>query len=161
GSSTPATSIRITMQADGSFALDQTKLRTALSANPTAVTNLLARTGAAADSRITSVAGASATVSGSYAVVVTRAAEKATATGAVYAPPAYDETFAVSVGGTSADVTVAAGDDLSTAVGKVNSALKGAGLTQLVATATSGGAIQIQDAEYGSAAGFKIGRAHV
>ncbi|HMC09375.1 MAG TPA: flagellar filament capping protein FliD, partial [Actinomycetota bacterium] len=32
----------------------------------------------------------------------------------------------------------------------------GAGLTQLVATATSGGAIQIQDAQYGSAAGFTV-----
>src|SRR5439155_14376813 len=79
-----------------------------------------------------------------------------TATSAVYAPPASDETFALSVGSTSANVTVLAGDDLNTALGRINSALKGAGLTQLAASATSGGAIQIQDAQYGSAAIFSI-----
>src|SRR5207253_896089 len=83
-------------------------------------------------------------------------AQQATATGVAYVAPTSDGTLTISLGATTANATVAAGDDLNTALGKINTALKAAGLTQLTASATTGGAIQIQSAQYGSGTHFTV-----
>jgi flagellar hook-associated protein 2 len=155
GSYTSAGSIGISMQADGTFALDQSKLTGALAADPRAVTNLLARSGSAADTRIASVTGSDSTASGNYAVVVTRAAQAATVTGGVFYSPVAPYSFTVSANGNTATVNVAAGADLATILAAVSDALKAAGLTQVSASA-SGGAIQIQSSVYGSSTAFTV-----
>jgi flagellar hook-associated protein 2 len=155
GSYTSVSSVGITMQADGTFALDQGKLTTALSADPRAVTNLLARSGSAGDTRIASVTGSDATAGGSYPVVVTRAAQAATVTGGVFYSPVAPYSFTVTSNGNTATVNVAAGDDLSAILTKVNDALKAAGISQVSASANSG-AIQIQSSVYGSSTAFTV-----
>jgi flagellar hook-associated protein 2 len=155
GSYTSAGSVGITMQADGTFALDQGKLTTALSADRNAVTNLLARSGSAADTRIASVTGSDSTAGGSYAIAVTRAAQAATVTGGVFYSPVAPYSFTVTSNGNTATVHVAAGADLATILTAVNDALKAASITQISAS-TSGGAIQIQSAVYGSSTAFTV-----
>jgi flagellar hook-associated protein 2 len=155
GSYTSAGSIGISMQADGTFALDQSKLTAALSADAHAVTNLLARSGSAADNRILSVTGSDKTAGGSYGVVVTRAPQAATVTGGVYWSPVTPYSFTVTSNGTTATVHVAAGEDLATILASVNDALKAAGLNQISAT-SNGGAIQLQSSVYGSSTSFTV-----
>jgi flagellar hook-associated protein 2 len=155
GSYTSVSSVGITMQADGTFALDQGKLTTALSADPRAVTNLLARSGSAADTRIASVTGSDSTAGGSYPVVVTRAAQAATVTGGVFYSPVAPYSFTVTSNGNTATVHVAAGEDLAAILTAVNDALKAAGTSQISASA-NGGAIQIQSSVYGSSTAFTV-----
>jgi flagellar hook-associated protein 2 len=155
GSYTSAGSIGISMQADGTFALNQSKLTTALGADPRAVTNLLARSWSAADNRIVSVTGSDSTAAGSYAVVVTRAPQAATVIGGVFWSPVAPYSFTVTSNGTTATVNVAAGANLATVLASINDALKAAGLTQISAS-SSGGAIQIQSSVYGSSTAFTV-----
>jgi flagellar hook-associated protein 2 len=155
GSYTSASSIGITMQADGTFALDTGKLTTALATNPSAVTNLLARSGSATDSRIASVNGTDATSGGSYAVVVTQAAQAAIAISGAYPSSPPPNTFTVTSNGVTATVTAPPGADLATILTLINSALKTVGITQLSASA-SGTGFQIQSSVYGASTKFTV-----
>jgi len=155
GSYTSASSIGITMQADGTFALDQGKLTTALATNPSAVTSLLARSGSATDSRIASVTGSDATAGGSYAVVVTRAAQAASAITGAYPSSPPPNTFTVTSNGVTATVTAPPGADLTTILTLINNALRTAGITQLSASA-SGSGFQIQSSVYGASTSFTV-----
>jgi flagellar hook-associated protein 2 len=155
GSYTSASSIGITMQADGTFALDTGKLTTALATNPSAVTTLLARSGSATDSRIASVNGTDATSGGSYAVVVSQAAQAAIAISGAYPSSPPPNTFTVTSNGVTATVTAPPGADLATILTLINGALKTAGITQLSASA-SGSGFQIQSSVYGASTKFTV-----
>src|SRR5439155_4104561 len=139
----------------GTFALNQGKLTTALATNPSAVTSLLARSGSATDSRIASVNGTDSTSGGSYAVVVTQAAQAASAITGAYPSSPPPNTFTVSSNGVTATVTAPPGADLATILTLINNALKAAGITQLSASA-SGSGFQIQSSVYGANARFTI-----
>lgn len=156
GNYTSAASIGITIQQDGTLALNQSTLFSALTANPNAVTQLLSRSGTATDARVASVAGTDFTQAGTYGVVITQAATAAGAVSAAYGPPPSNQTFTVTANGVTATVTLAAGDTESTAVGKINAALSAAGLKQLIAQDNGAGAIQLQDSNFGSGASFTV-----
>lgn len=155
GSYNSASSIGITMQADGTFALDTGKLTSALATNPSAVTALLARSGSATDSRIASVNGTDATAGGSYAVTVTQAAQAAIAISGAYPSSPPPNTFTITSNGVTATVTAPPGADLATILSMINSALKAAGITQLSASANGNG-LQIQSSVYGASTSFTI-----
>ena len=154
-----ASSIGISLNRGGTFDVDETKLRAALANDFDAVVGLLVEGGTAADSRVGFVAADASTVEGDYQVRVTRAASRAQATSTAYSPPAADATFQIIVGGTSVDVSVAAGQAVGSVVDSINSALSAAGASSVTATAVNVAGsdhIQLDHSSYGSAAGFQV-----
>ncbi|HHC08814.1 MAG TPA: hypothetical protein ENK55_08870 [Actinobacteria bacterium] len=152
-------SIGISLGRDGTFTVDRTKLDEALADDFEAVTELLTTTGTATDGRVSYVTAGTTTVDGTYDVVVTQAATRPVAESNDYVPPTTDATFQIVVGGTTVDVTVAAGSDVATAVATIDAALAAAGVDELtVSQVTVGGndRIRIEHARYGSSATFTV-----
>lgn len=156
GRYTAASSVGITLGRDGTFALNETTLREALRSDFDAVAGVLARTGTASDPRLSFAYATDATLPGTYAVVLTRAAEAPEVTGSAYAAPAVDETFDVTVGSLTASITVAAGSTLAQAVQAINDALVAAGITTVVASDSGSGSIRLAGTRYGSQATFTV-----
>lgn len=153
-----ASSIGISINREGTFDFNETKLRDALAADFDAVTDLLLETASAADSRVTFVSAGDGTVEGSYEVVITQAATKATALSDIYKKPNDDETFQIIVDGTSVDVSVSKNDDIATVVDAINSALAAAGqsaVTASIYTDFPHDYIQLDESTYG-AASFEV-----
>lgn len=73
--------IGITIQRDGTFELDQTVLSAALTSNPLAVERLMGITGTSSTSALQYVQSSDATASGTYAIQIDQAAERAAWTG--------------------------------------------------------------------------------
>jgi flagellar hook-associated protein 2 len=154
-----AASVGISLNRDGSFDVDETKLRDALEADFDGVVDLLVEAGASADSRASFVSASSATVEGSYEVVVTQAATKANATSSVYSAPGSDTTFQIVVNSTSVDVTVTTGQTITQVVDAINTALSGAGVSTVTASAVNVSGsdyIELDQSSYGSSAGFQV-----
>ncbi|GIV00964.1 MAG: hypothetical protein KatS3mg014_2579 [Actinomycetota bacterium] len=156
GTRTSASAIGITLNRDGTFSLNEAALRDALRSDFDAVVGLLARTGTASDPRLSFSYATDATRAGTYAVVLTRAAEVPAVTGVPYAPPAADETFGITVGSLTATVTVGAGSTLGQAIEAINAALRAAGITTVVASDTGSGSIRLAGTRYGSKATFTV-----
>jgi flagellar hook-associated protein 2 len=154
-----ASSVGISLNREGTFDLDESKLQTALEADFDAVVGLLVEGGTAADSRLGYVAAGSATVEGNYEVVVTQAATRAQATSAVYAAPGSDSTFQIVVGSTTVDVSVTTGQAIGDVVSAINLALNAAGVTSVSADAVNVSGsdyIQLNHSSFGSAAEFEV-----
>lgn len=156
GTRTSASSVGITLSRDGTFTVNGTALREALREDFEAVVGVLARTGTASDVRASFAYATDATLPGTYAIVLTQAAEAPEVTGTVYAAPTADETFTVTVGSAVATVTVAAGSTLEQAIRAINDALEAAGITTVVASDAGSGAIRLAGTRYGSAASFTV-----
>lgn len=150
-----ASSAGITLQRDGTFALDESKLRAALDKDFKAVSSLFARSGSAADARVEYTFASDTTKPGTYGVQITQAAQLASVTGAAYASPAVAETFTITSGSTVATVVVTAGSSLSQAVIAINDALSAAGITSIKAS-DSGGAVNLAESRYGSKVSFTV-----
>lgn len=155
-----AASVGISLNRDGSFDIDESKLRTALESDFDTVISTLVEGGTAADSRLSFVASSTSTVEGDYAVVVTQAATRASATSSAYVAPGSDTTFQVVVNGsTSVDVSVTTGQAIADVVDAINTALEGAGATTVTATAVNVSGtdyIQLDHASYGSSATIEV-----
>jgi flagellar hook-associated protein 2 len=154
-----AASVGIQLNRDGTFDVDESKLRQALEADFDAVVDLLVAGGEATDSRVSFVASGDSTVEGTYNVVVTQAATKAKATSAAYGAPASDSTFQITVGSTTLDVPVTAGMNIAAAVSAINTALEDAGISTVTATATNVSGtdyLELNHRSYGSSASFEI-----
>jgi len=154
-----ASSIGISLNRNGTFDVDQTKLQAALENDFDGVVDLLVAKGSTTDSRASFVRASSATADGTYAVQITQAATAPSALSAVYAPPAATTTFQISVGATTANVTVNAGDGITAAVAAINSALTAAGVTSVTASEVQTGGnsyIELDHAGYGSSATFTV-----
>jgi flagellar hook-associated protein 2 len=154
-----ASSIGISLNREGTFEIDESKLRAAMEDDFNAVVGLLVEGGTIVDSRVGFVAAGASTVEGEYGVVVTQAATRAQATSSAYSPPAADTTFQITVGGTSVDVNVTAGQAVGSVVDAINSALAAAGASSVTATAVSVAGsdhIQLDHSGYGSAAEFQV-----
>ncbi len=154
-----ASSIGITINRDGTFDVDSTKLQDALDTDFDAVVDLLVRSGSATDGRVTFVSSTSGTISSTYAVQITQAATAPSATSSIYAAPAADSTFQITVGSTTVDVSVATGDPIATTVANINAALTAAGVTTLTASAIVNAGndyLQLDHTSYGSGATFTV-----
>lgn len=155
GDYTAATTVGVTLGRDGRFAVDETKLRDALNDDWDAVSKLFARSGSATDSRLDFSTAKDVTQPGSYAVSITQAAKRPEKTGSAYAAPGADETFTVTLGGTSVSVTVTAGSTLASALTQINDQLGDGGITTIRAS-DDAGAIRLRDSRYGSTITFTV-----
>lgn len=154
-----ASSVGISLNRQGTFDIDESKLRTALQDDFDAVVGLLVEGGTAADSRVGFAAAGDSTFEGDYSIVVTQAATRAGATSAAFTPPASDATFQIVVGATTVDVSVTAGQDISSVVESITSALAAAGVSSVSAAAVNVAGsdfIELSHSSYGSAAGFQV-----
>jgi len=154
-----ASSVGISLNRDGTFDLDESKLQGALETDFDEVVGLLVEGGNAADPRLGYVAAGSSTVEGDYEVVVTQAATRAQATSGVFASPAADATFQIIIGETSVDVSVTAGQAIGDVVSAINSALSAAGATTVSADAinvSGSDYIQLNHSSFGSGASFQV-----
>ncbi len=155
GPYTAASSVGVTLSRDGTFVVDGSALREALRSRFDDVVGVLARTGIPSDPRVSFSRASDATRPGTYAVVLTQAAEVPAVTGDPYVAPAADETFTVTAGAATATVTVAAGSTLAQAVQTINDALSAAGITWVVASEQAG-SIRLAGTRYGSGSTFTV-----
>lgn len=154
-----ASTVGISLNRDGTFDIDESKLRTALDTDFDAVVDLLVEGGSSADARVSYVASSAATLEGDYDVVITQAAAKAKAISAVFAAPAADSTFQIVVGSTTVDVSVTAGQNIADVASAINTALTTAGVTAITASAVNQSGndyIELNHGSYGSGAGFEV-----
>lgn len=158
--------IGVSLQKDGTMALDAAKLQAAMDSSPDSIGKLFAAGGTPTDSLITYSSATGNTKPGSYAVSVTELATKGDVAGS--APAALtiysgtNDTLNVTLGGVSTTVTLTAGtyasaSALATEVqARINAAtaLSSSGLT--VAVSEAAGVLTIASTDYGSAAGVSI-----
>ncbi|HEB87524.1 MAG TPA: flagellar hook protein FliD [Gammaproteobacteria bacterium] len=150
---------------DGTLVVDSTKLSAAISSNTDAVTGLFAAFGTAADSLIDVSASTTSTVGGSYGVNITQLATQGQVVGGSAATltitTGVDDALTLSVDGTQATVTLAAGTYTATSLvaelqSKINtdSVLQGAALG--VKASESGGVLTLISNSFGLASTVSI-----
>jgi flagellar hook-associated protein 2 len=141
----------------GKMSLDSGSLRLLLEDRFDDVGRLFLASGVSTDPRIRYQSSSSTTVSGDYAVEITRAAEQAAATGSTAISGGglgRDETLAIGVGSATASVALTAGMTIASVVDATNAALRAAGVS---ATAMSdGGRLRIATRDFGSAATISV-----
>jgi flagellar hook-associated protein 2 len=157
-----ASQVGLTFNRDGSLSLNESKFRSALSSNFTAVAALFLGDGTPSggitvnDSRVTYSTKTSATQVGSYSIQVDALAQQALAVGSQQVITLLsDETLTITSGAGSAFVTLLEGDSLSTALSKINSALAAQGM-EIAATDDGTGRIRLASNDYGSAQTFSV-----
>ena len=136
----------------GNLRIDDAKLATALDERFDQVSSLLGVAGRASDSSVVWSAASSSTAAGTYAVGVTRAAERAFVSGSAALSPsglAASESLTIGLGSAQAVVTLAAGDTISAVVTKINAALATAGVG--VRASSDGGRLRLASVDYGMA----------
>lgn len=160
--------IGVTFLKDGTLSLDTSKLQAALAANPGEFAQLFTAYGKPTDSLVSYVSASGNAKPGSYAVSVTNLATQGKVVGsaAVTTPltitTGVNDQLALTVNGTSATVTLAAGTyaTATTLAAQVQSAINGnttfssAGIT-LNAT-QSGGVLTLTSDRYGSASAVRV-----
>jgi flagellar hook-associated protein 2 len=155
GSTTSATSVGISVQRDGTYKLDEAKLKKALEDDYDGVTALFARAGSATDPRVSFVTATGDSTVGAHTISITQAASAPGITGSAYSIPGADETISITSGSKTIQVTLAAGDTLSAATSKINTALADNDIFDLVASADSG-ALRLGSTSYGAGSTFSV-----
>jgi flagellar hook-associated protein 2 len=147
---------------NGVLALNASVFKAAFETDFSSISRLFSEAGSATDSEVSFIAGgdtASATASG-YAVNITQAATRASATGSVfttYATTGTPDTMSITDGATgrSVDVSLANGDSIATIVQRLNTAFSLEGLS-LSAERTNDDRITLTASEYGTTGGFTL-----
>jgi flagellar hook-associated protein 2 len=155
GASSPtlAGNVGITLNKNGTIDFDRAKFITALEKDPASVERLFVRGG-------TSTVGAAwagatdNTVAGSYGVVVTTAATRATTGDVLIGGAPSAQTIAVRVGTTTATYRAEAGATAADIASGLNAALSKAGLA--INVEQSGGGVRITAAAFGGAGAFDL-----
>jgi len=154
-----------TSSSDGTLVLDNTKLQSALDTNINDVTSLFAGLGNTTDPLIEFSDSSDQTLTGTFAVNITSLATQATAVGSVAAnltiTGGSNDTLSVSVDGTAATVTLAAGTyTAATLAAEVQSQIN---TTQVfidagssVSVTQSGGVLTLKSNKYGSTSEVNI-----
>jgi flagellar hook-associated protein 2 len=151
--------IGVTMQKDGTLAVDNAKLQKAVESNLGDIASMFAATGKASDSLVTFTSGTDKTKAGTYPLSISQIATQGKLVGGAAAGLTIDatnDTFTVALGGVSADITIAQSSYASATAlaaevqAKINgaSAFSGAGLT--VTVTESAGVLTITSSKYGS-----------
>ena len=130
--------IGIEFERDGTYSVDSLKLKDALDTNFDDVVSFLARSGSATDPLATYLSVTGETLSGTYAISITAAADVPTIVGNAYVIPSIFEDMNILLGTTSVLVGVSAGSTLSQAVTELNTALGTLGLTEILVDEFSG-----------------------
>ena len=161
GSTYPfAGSVGISISRDGTFTFDETTLRAALAADFEAVVDVFSTSATTVDVRLSFVSATSATVDGSYDVVVTQAAARPEVTGTKYKSPTSQTTFQIVIDGDTVNVTVAQDATIQESLDAIDDALTAAGVSTLTASQVvlpdTNDAIHLQDSRYGSSVSFQV-----
>lgn len=160
GSYSAAAEAGLVRNSSGVLSIDDTVFRAALSSNFDDVRRLFSRVGTPSDAEVVFDTATEATQATDtpYAVVITQAATAASTTGLAFGSyvAGTDDTMTITdvASGNSGSVALANGDDVATVVAKLNNSFT-ANRMSLVAT-SSGGAIKITAAEYGTTGGFSV-----
>jgi flagellar hook-associated protein 2 len=140
--------IGLTTGRDGRIALDATKLRAAMTADPAAVGQLLGRSSSATVAGV-EVTGTGRAQAGTYGLQLDTAATVATRTGAPFVPPTEATTFSIlTPEGRTVEITLdETHTDAASAVAAINAALGADDVTQLRASvdATDGSISLVAD----------------
>ncbi len=144
----------VTVDGNGRYALDETKLRDAIKADASSVGQLFARSATTTNAAVSLVSGSDNTVEGTYAVAVTRAATQAAVTGAAFTVLGADERLDFVLGATSVSVNVTNGQALADVVSAINSAFASDGFAGVAEL--TGGAVRVRANNYGSATSLSV-----
>jgi len=145
-----ASNVGLDVQRDGTIKFDRAEFVAAMSADPSVVDRLFGRGGSSAGG-VTFAGATDKTVAGTYDVVVTTAASKATAT------PAYvaGQRIGVRLGSVTATYDVPNGATDADVVAGLNAALTTAGLG-IQAAVVGGGGVRLTATAFGSAGSFAV-----
>lgn len=146
--------IGIRVERDGTLSFNKEQFSTALTDNPDGVADLLTRTATGTTSGATFSSATAYTVAGTYAVDITRAAERAEVTGTAFTTLAADTDFTFTVGTKTLTYSAAAGTDGTTLAKSMDSWLSKNGLG--LDAYYESGALVVRSAVYGSAASFTV-----
>jgi flagellar hook-associated protein 2 len=157
--------IGVTMQKDGTLAVDSSKLSTAISNNFNDLAGLFAAAGKTSSSLASYSLASASTVPGAYAVNVTQLATKGAATASSSAGLTIDasnDTLTVQLNGVSSTVklaqkTYATAADLATELqSKINGVADFSAAGSAVTVTESGGVLKVTSNRYGSASNVSI-----
>ncbi len=159
--------IGITTKKDGTLAVDSSKLQTAMDTNFNDIAGLFAAVGKTSDSLVTFSGSSTKSVSGSYAVNITRVATKGNTVGDALTPAnltidGTNNTLEVQLDGTTATVTLASAAYASVAALAAEVQSKINGVASFVAAGSSatvtesGGVLTLTSNRYGSASKLSI-----
>jgi flagellar hook-associated protein 2 len=154
GAYTALAQVGVRLGRDGHLSVDEAAFTKAVEQDRDAVTALLAKTGASADTRVAFISAGSKTPAGEYEIVVTQAAQRARVTGAAFGTLAAAETLTISSGSKTVEYTAGAGADAADVATGLTAAMRSAGLT-LTATVVDG-AVAITSDGYGSSVSFTV-----
>jgi flagellar hook-associated protein 2 len=159
--------IGVTTKKDGTLTVDSTKLQTALDTNFKEIAGLFAAVGKTTDSLVTFSGSTSNSVSGAYAVNVTRVASQGKTVGDVGTPAnltidGTNNTLTVNLDGTEATVTLASATYASAAAlaaevqSKINGVAGFVSASSSVTVTESGGILTLTSNRYGSGSKVSI-----
>lgn len=168
GGLTTLSDVGISFQKDGTIALDQTKLNTAITNYPGDIASLFTSTGKSSDNLISFSSAATGAKPGKYAVNITQLATQGTAIGSALTLPTsivtgVNDTLNLVVNGISASVTLSAGDyttaqalaaELQAQI-NASSNLSSAGVAVAVSASITG-SLTITSLNYGSTSSVSI-----
>ena len=160
-------SIGISLQLDGTLALNATKLQSAVANQPQLVGQLFAATGSATDSGASYIGSTAHTQPGTYSLNVTRLATQGSLQGGTAAGLAIttgvNDTFNLTLDGVTAAVQLQAANysDANSLATAVQSAINGVAAfsavgSSVTVTADNSGILQINSASYGSASNVSV-----
>ena len=154
-----AGSVGLELQRDGTLKLNADKFRAALASDARGVEALFGTGGSSSNGNVQFVGSDAVSPAGVYALVVTQAATRSTATGSVMSPYAIGGTPATMTvtgesSGRSATITFASGDTPAILAARLQAALgeQSVGVTASVV----GGALRLTSDAYGSPGGFTV-----
>jgi flagellar hook-associated protein 2 len=169
GALTTLSTVGVSFQKDGTLALNQTKLDSAIASNFSDIASLFAAVGKGTDSLVGFSGATSNTKPGNYAVNVTQIATQGTSVGSADAGlvatiDGTNDTLNLSVNGVAASITLTHGTTYTAATlaaelqSKINSAsaLSSAGISVTVLADSGTGKLTITSSNYGSTSSVAI-----
>ncbi len=158
--------VGVTLQKDGTLAVDSTKLQSALTSNFNDIAGLFAAVGKTSDSLVSYSSAGALTAPGAYSVNVSRLATQGNTTASAAAgltiTAGANDTLQVLVDGVTASVTMAAGSYASAAAlatqiqSQINGASAFSSVGSTVTVTQSAGVLKITSNRYGSASAANI-----
>lgn len=159
GSEALASDLGISLTRDGTIAFDEARVRQAFQDDFEGTAARLARSGSTTSDAATYLSSTSTTQPGTYGVEITQAAEVASITGDLYAPPGAGEERTIRItrgNGTFTDIALTdAQQTAEDAAAHIRATLEGAGVTAFDVSAEAG-ALRIDTVAHGSAASFEV-----
>lgn len=153
GPTSLASRVGIQIGKDGSFTFDKATFMAAIAEDPEGVARLFGRGGTTSGDAVFASASAE-TASGSYEVVVTTPATRATSGALFIGGAAADVRIGVRAGSTTALVDITAGQGPADIAAQLNAAFAQAGLAAVAEV--DGGGVRIRAQDWGSAGNFEL-----